>query len=72
MKALLVILGVFFAVQPSTGAAQVATKSFPLTAGTPVPVGELEAGGISLSREVLLTFEPRSVKVVGERPAETG
>ena len=37
-----------------------------------VPVGGLEAGGISLSREVLLTFEPRSVKVVGERPAEVG
>jgi tungstate transport system ATP-binding protein len=37
-----------------------------------VPVGELEAGGISLSREVLLTFEPSSVKVVGERPAEAG
>jgi len=37
-----------------------------------VPVGELEAGGISLSREVLLTFEPGSVKVVGERPAEVG
>jgi tungstate transport system ATP-binding protein len=37
-----------------------------------VPVGVLEAGGISLSREVLLTFEPRSVKVVGERPAEVG
>jgi hypothetical protein len=45
MKALLVLLAVFFAVQPSTGAAQVATKSFQLTAGTPVPVGEFEAVG---------------------------
>jgi len=35
-----------------------------------LPVAELESGRISLSREVLLTFEPDSVRVVGERPAE--
>jgi tungstate transport system ATP-binding protein len=35
-----------------------------------LPVRELEAGRISLSRGVLLTFEPGSVRVVGERPAE--
>ncbi|MGZ5423656.1 MAG: ATP-binding cassette domain-containing protein [Candidatus Aminicenantales bacterium] len=35
-----------------------------------LPLRALEAGGISLSREVLLTFEPGSVRVVGERPAE--
>jgi tungstate transport system ATP-binding protein len=34
-----------------------------------VPLPEIEAGGISLSREVLLTFEPGSVKVAGDRPA---
>jgi tungstate transport system ATP-binding protein len=35
-----------------------------------LPVRALEAAGISLSREVLLTFEPGSVRVVGEHPAE--
>jgi tungstate transport system ATP-binding protein len=35
-----------------------------------VPVGELEGTGISLSREVLITFEPAAVRVIGERPAE--
>jgi len=35
-----------------------------------LPLAELERGRISLSREVLLTFEPGSVRVVGERPAE--
>ena len=35
-----------------------------------LPVRDLEAGSISLSREVLLTFEPNSVRIVGERPAE--
>jgi tungstate transport system ATP-binding protein len=35
-----------------------------------VPVGELEAGAISLSQEVLLTFEPASVRIVSERPFE--
>lgn len=34
-----------------------------------VPLAELERGGISLSREVLLTFEPASVRIVGERSA---
>jgi hypothetical protein len=34
-----------------------------------VPLPEIEARGISLSREVLLTFEPGSVEIVGERPA---
>jgi tungstate transport system ATP-binding protein len=34
-----------------------------------VPVGDLEAGRISLSREVLLRFEPESVEIVGDRPA---
>jgi tungstate transport system ATP-binding protein len=34
-----------------------------------VPLREIEYQGISLSREVLLTFEPGSVEVVGERPA---
>jgi len=37
---------------------------------TVLPLRALEAGRISLSREVLLTFEPGSVRVVGERPAE--
>ena len=40
------------------------------SSGPPCPSRELEAGGISLSREVLLRFEPESVEVVGERPAE--
>jgi len=35
-----------------------------------VPLRELEAGGISLSTEVLVTFDPGSVRIVGERPAE--
>jgi tungstate transport system ATP-binding protein len=35
-----------------------------------LPLRALEVGRISLSREVLLTFEPGSVRVVGERPAE--
>jgi tungstate transport system ATP-binding protein len=35
-----------------------------------VPLREIESGGISLSREVLLTFDPGSVEIVGERPAE--
>jgi tungstate transport system ATP-binding protein len=34
-----------------------------------VPVGDLEARRISLSREVLLRFEPESVEIVGDRPA---
>jgi tungstate transport system ATP-binding protein len=34
-----------------------------------LPLRDLEARGISLSSEVLLTFEPGSVRVVGERPA---
>jgi hypothetical protein len=34
-----------------------------------VQVRELEDGRISLSREVLLSFEPESVEIVGERPA---
>jgi ABC-type sulfate/molybdate transport systems ATPase subunit len=34
-----------------------------------LPVRDLEAARISLSTEVLLTFEPGSVRVVGERPA---
>jgi tungstate transport system ATP-binding protein len=37
-----------------------------------LPVRELEGGGISLSREVLLRFEPESVEVIGERPADAG
>lgn len=37
-----------------------------------VPVSELEAGRVSLSREVLLTFEPRSVEVIGDRTADAG
>ena len=36
-----------------------------------LPVREVEAAGISLSKEVLITFEPGSVRVVGERPAES-
>jgi tungstate transport system ATP-binding protein len=35
-----------------------------------VPLEDLEAGGISLSGDVLLTFEPAAVKVVGKKPAE--
>jgi tungstate transport system ATP-binding protein len=31
------------------------------------PVGELEAGGISLSRDVLLRFDPESVAIIGPR-----
>jgi tungstate transport system ATP-binding protein len=34
-----------------------------------VPVRDLEAGRIFLSREVLLRFEPESVEIVGDRPA---
>jgi len=34
-----------------------------------LPLRELEAAGISLSTEVLLTFEPDAVRIVGERPA---
>jgi len=37
-----------------------------------LPLSTLEAEGISLSREVLLTFEPESVRIVGERPADAG
>ena len=37
-----------------------------------LPLTRLEAAGISLSREVLLTFEPESVRIVGERPADAG
>lgn len=37
-----------------------------------LPLSTLEAGGISLSREVLLTFEPDSVRILGERPADAG
>jgi tungstate transport system ATP-binding protein len=37
-----------------------------------LPVREVEAGRVSLSREVLLTFEPGSVEVIGERPAAAG
>jgi tungstate transport system ATP-binding protein len=37
-----------------------------------LPVPEVEAGRISLSREVLLTFEPGSVRIVGERTADPG
>jgi tungstate transport system ATP-binding protein len=35
-----------------------------------LPLRVLEAGGISLSREVLLTFEPGSVRIVGDHPEE--
>jgi len=35
-----------------------------------LPVQELEARGVSLSKEVLLRFEPEAVEVVGERPAD--
>jgi hypothetical protein len=35
-----------------------------------VPLEALAAGGISLSGDVLLTFEPAAVKIVGSRPAE--
>jgi energy-coupling factor transporter ATP-binding protein EcfA2 len=37
-----------------------------------LPLSALQTGGISLSREVLLTFEPECVRVVGERPADAG
>ncbi len=37
-----------------------------------LPIRELESGRVSLSREVLLRFEPESVKIVGERPAGGG
>jgi tungstate transport system ATP-binding protein len=37
-----------------------------------LPLASLEAEGISLSREVLLTFGPESVRIVGERPADAG
>ena len=37
-----------------------------------LPLSGLGAAGISLSREVLLTFEPDSVRIVGERPADAG
>jgi tungstate transport system ATP-binding protein len=35
-----------------------------------LPLGELEAGGVSLSKEVLLRFDPEAVEVVGDRPAD--
>ncbi|MEN6561182.1 MAG: ATP-binding cassette domain-containing protein [Acidobacteriota bacterium] len=35
-----------------------------------VPLAEIERDGISLSRDVLLTFDPASVRVFGERPGE--
>ncbi len=35
-----------------------------------VPLAEIERRGISLSRDVLLTFDPASVRVFGERPEE--
>jgi len=35
-----------------------------------LPVRELEAGRVSLSREVLLRFDLKSVEVVGKRPAD--
>jgi tungstate transport system ATP-binding protein len=35
-----------------------------------LPVRDLEALGVSLSREVLLRFEPEAVEVVAERPAD--
>jgi tungstate transport system ATP-binding protein len=35
-----------------------------------LPVRELEARGVSLSKEVLLRFEPEAVEVVGERPED--
>jgi tungstate transport system ATP-binding protein len=38
-----------------------------LTFRIALPVAELEAKGISLSRDVLLRFEPESVKIVGPR-----
>ena len=37
-----------------------------------VPAGELERRGVSLSKEVLLRFEPESVEVVADRPADAG
>jgi tungstate transport system ATP-binding protein len=37
-----------------------------------LPISEVEDGRISLSREVLLTFEPGSVGIVGERPSDPG
>jgi len=35
-----------------------------------LPVRDLEAAGVSLSREVLLRFDPDAVEVVGDRPAD--
>jgi len=35
-----------------------------------LPVRDLAAGGVSLSREVLLRFDPEAVEVVGDRPAD--
>ncbi len=35
-----------------------------------LPVRELEAAGVSLSREVLLRFDPEAVEVIGDRPAD--
>ncbi len=35
-----------------------------------VPAGEIEAGRVSLYREVLLRFEPESVRIVGGRPPD--
>ena len=37
-----------------------------------VPLPEIERAGISLSREVLVTFDPASVRIVGERSGEAG
>jgi hypothetical protein len=42
--------------------------SGPLPFRAAVPTSALEPGGISLDREVLLRFEPSSVRIVGERP----
>lgn len=35
-----------------------------------LPVRDLEAGGVSLYREVLLRFDPEAVEIVGDRPAD--
>ncbi len=35
-----------------------------------LPAGDLRAGRIALYQEVLLRFEPESVRIVGERPAD--
>ena len=45
MRVLVTALVALVVLQPSTGSAQVATKSFQLTAGTPAPAGEFEAVG---------------------------